>query len=45
MRQIPATSEDFWCEQLISSYVDSKLSKQGEFNSWKQHIKTIVNRY
>lgn len=45
MHIIPATSEDFWYERLISCYVDNKLSNPAEFNSWKQRIKSIVNRH
>ncbi len=45
MHNIPATSEDFWYEKLISCYVENKLSNQDEFDSWKQRIKSIVNRY
>lgn len=45
MHNIPATSEDFWYERLISCYVDYKLSNPAELNSWKQRIKSIVNRH
>lgn len=42
---IIATSDDFWYEQLITCYVENKLSNHVEFNSWKQRIKSIVNRH
>lgn len=45
MHHIPATSEAFWYEKIISCYVDNKLSNQAVFNSWKQRIKSIVNRH
>ena len=45
IHNIPATSEDFWYEKLIACYVDNKLSNQVEFDSWKQRIKSIVNRH
>lgn len=41
---IQATTEEFWYGQLISSYVENKLSNEVEFNRWKQRIKSIVNR-
>lgn len=45
IQQLPGTSEDSWYEQLISTYVECKLSIPAEFNAWKQRIKAIVNRH
>lgn len=44
MHNIPTTSEDFWYESLISSYVESRLADQAEFDEWKHRVKSIINR-
>ena len=45
LHQISATTEAFWYEQLIRTFVEDKLSNPVEFDVWKNRIKSIVNRH